>query len=778
MLGCIDQAVKKEVLGKERPAKKFKRSRSKPVESDVIVLDDDPSPSIAADNVEPYNVTLNNPSSFVCLPCFWCEATFNDPQQLQTHLIGHSCCVICDAQFTDIKKLNAHSATHPSDKQMQCLLCGVTYFRIQKTEEHAAMHDGHDVFECTSCKLCISSSDCRNHMLTPCHSQELMCEPEIPIPGTVVITPITEYVPDTGCMEGSVVNDTAVTSTGESSIQNASHDDLGNQKNDYIDPVTYPYSVYDSGGNVLYSVDVNLVNGSNLQRPVSYDLEDRKGDIKLSLGDLLIYDGTNIQNSVDGHHGGRGSDKCGPVEHSKSNIHYSLLGQLDEQSCDAKRNADDAAPAGSSAAYWELQGSDTLVKVERQEDGEVIGGLNPPPENPLQCHWCELVLEDLVALQDHLVGHCRCVVCDQRFSSVGELGQHMLQHPGNKFMRCVVCKTVFCRSSDLMAHAARNSRHVFYECTSCGEFSYKNVGEHLATECQERISLSNKPALGESMAEITPDSKEPGPSEPWATPPEEQQDQTQNFVLPLPEVGDYNATGTSGDLPGLPDADRPLSCTTAATPKPALNTSIAGLGLPALSPPNPALDTAIAGLGLPALSPPNPALDTAIGGLGLPDEECSLSPPHIAEIDLLDADGSLSPPSEGSPNPCLDTAVGNLHTPVPANTSTIARCFTPVGVDETRLICNRCKAVFSATMFALSVHLKLCYNIDQVPQASACFECGSLFTTAHLLMRHRAFHHVVTPGSKKQRYRFRCLHCLTEFRHRRSLRLHVDTTHV
>ena len=751
VLERIDQAVKREVLDEEQPAKKVKRCSSKPVENDVIILDDDPSPSVAADNFESYYVTLNNPSSFVCLPCFWCEATFSDPQQLQAHLIAHSCCVICDAQFTDIKNLNAHSATHPSDKQMQCLLCGVTYFRIQKTEEHAAMHDGHDVFECTSCKRYISSSDCRNHMLTACQRQERRCEAEIPIPGTVVITPITQYVQDTGCMDGGSANDMALTSTAEN-IYHSSVDDSGNRKKDHIDPVACQYSVddsEDSSDKVLYSVDVNLVSGSNLQPPVNDGLEERKGDIKRSLGNLFRNGGTNVQYSTEGHPGGHTSDKCGTVEDSKSNVHYSLLGQRDEQSRDAKRAVDDHAPAGSSAASLESQGSATNVKVERQEDCEVIAGLNPPPENPLQCLWCELVLEDLVALQDHLLGHCRCVVCDQRFSSVGELGQHMLQHPGNKFMRCVICGTLCYRSSDVVAHTARNNRHVFYECTLCGILASSNVREHMAVKCAEKINPSDPPALGESATGVTQGNEECVQSDPYITSPGGQQDQTQTFILPLPQEADYSHTGMAGDLPGLPEADGSLSPPTDASPKPALDMASGDFGLPDADSP----------LSSPTDANPKPALDMTIAGLGLPD-----------------ADGSPSPPTECNPWPVLDSATGILPSAMPA-TCIITRLFTPVGVDETALRCNYCLTVFTVTMNAVRLHLQKCY-VTTVPQTSTCFECGSLFRTEYLLMKHRKGHHIVTQGTKRLRCRFRCLYCSMEFRHRRSLRLHVDTVHV
>ena len=749
VLERIDQAVKREVLGEERPTKKVKRCISK---------------------------------SVVCLPCFWCEATFCDPQQLQAHLIAHSCCVICDAQFTDIKNLNAHSATHPSDKQMQCLLCGVTYFRIQKTEEHAAMHDGHDIFECTSCKRYVSARDCRNHMLMACQRQERRCEAEIPIPTTVVITPITQYVPDTGCMDGGTDNDMVVTSTAENNIHHSSVDDLGNRKTDDIDPVACQYSVddsEDSRGKVLYSVDVNLVSGSKLQPPVNDGLEERKGDIKLSLGNLLRNSGTNVQYSAEGHPGGHTSDKCGTVEDSKSNVHYSLLGQRDEQSRDAKRAVDDHAPAGSSAASLESQGSATSVKVERQEDCEVIAGLNPPTENPLQCLWCELVLEDLVALQDHLLGHCRCVVCDQRFSSVGELGQHMLQHPGNKFMRCVICGTLCYRSSDVMAHTARNRCHVFYECTLCSMLVSSNVREHMAIKCAEKINPSDPPALGESATGVTQGNEECVQSDPSITSPGGQQDQTQTFILPLPQEADYSQTGMAGDLPGLPEADGSLSPPTDDSPKSAaLDMAMGVLGLP----------QGDGSLSHPIDTSPRPVMDTAIGGLGLPDADSPLLPPTdaspkpaldmtIAGLGPPDAERSPSPPTEYNPWPALDSATSILPSTVPA-TCIIERLFTPVGVVETTLTCNYCREVLTVTMDAVKSHLQICYDITAVPETSTCFECGSLFRTEYLLMKHRKGHHIVTQGTKRLRCRFRCLYCSKDFRHRRSLRLHVDTVHV
>ncbi|XP_046408162.1 zinc finger protein 35-like isoform X2 [Ischnura elegans] len=121
-------------------------------------------------------------------------------------------------------------------------------------------------------------------------------------------------------------------------------------------------------------------------------------------------------------------------------------------------------------------------------------------EKPFSCSLCSKTFTTRNNLNCHLRSHAKvkpthsCRICQESFSLVWQLEEHMRVHPGEKTYACSECKKSFSTKGILSKHMRSHSREKPYQCSFCGRsFDVKkNLECHMHTHTRYACSVCGK----------------------------------------------------------------------------------------------------------------------------------------------------------------------------------------------------------------------------------------------------------------------------------------------
>nr|XP_026689794.1 uncharacterized protein LOC778553 isoform X1 [Ciona intestinalis] len=106
----------------------------------------------------PCNTRVRATGSSKPYKCEFCDADFNRPANLKTHMRIHSGekpfqCERCNARFVQVAHLRAHVLIHTGEKPYPCTVCGTKFRHLQTLKSHLRIHTGEKPYSCQECRV-------------------------------------------------------------------------------------------------------------------------------------------------------------------------------------------------------------------------------------------------------------------------------------------------------------------------------------------------------------------------------------------------------------------------------------------------------------------------------------------------------------------------------------------------------------------------------------------------------------------------------------------------